>query len=159
MSRQVTNNLHGTEAFWEADSLLSGHIHPALSLLWNPSFYYGGTWIQSPNSLSDFLTNLLILADSPSLSPKKVHSDFLTKILYAVCWSFLSCSFVQPPVTSSSFGPNSLLSMFFSNILSRMAVEDDGLLGHYRAQVVSPRPLTKEVRVRARDSMCGICGW
>jgi hypothetical protein len=28
------------------------------------------------------------------------------------------CSFLQPPVTSSLFGPNILLSTLFSNILS-----------------------------------------
>jgi hypothetical protein len=33
-------------------------------------------------------------------------------------WSFLVCTSLQPPVTSSLFGPNILLSALFSNTLS-----------------------------------------
>jgi hypothetical protein len=33
-------------------------------------------------------------------------------------WSSSLCSFLQPPVTSSLFGPNILLSTLFLNILS-----------------------------------------
>jgi hypothetical protein len=35
-------------------------------------------------------------------------------------WSSSLCSFLQPPVTSSLFGPNILLSAPFSNTLSLM---------------------------------------
>jgi hypothetical protein len=33
-------------------------------------------------------------------------------------WSSSLCSFLQPPVTSSLFGPNILLNTLFSNIIS-----------------------------------------
>jgi hypothetical protein len=33
-------------------------------------------------------------------------------------WSFSLCGFLQPPVTSSLFGPNNLLNTLFSNTLS-----------------------------------------
>jgi hypothetical protein len=40
-------------------------------------------------------------------------------------WSFSLCSFLQPPVTLSLFGPNILLSTLFSNTLSLRSTLND----------------------------------
>jgi hypothetical protein len=40
-------------------------------------------------------------------------------------WSSSLCSFLQPPVTSSVFGPNILLNTLFSNTLSLYSTDQE----------------------------------
>jgi hypothetical protein len=51
----------------------------------------------------------------PSHPPRLDHSNYTWRRVQVMN---SSCSFLQPPVTSSLFDPNILLSTLFSNILS-----------------------------------------
>jgi hypothetical protein len=52
----------------------------------------------------------------PSQPPELDHSNCTWKRVQV--WSSSLCGFLQPPVTSSLFGPNILLNILFSNTLS-----------------------------------------
>jgi hypothetical protein len=56
-------------------------------------------------------------------------------------WSSSLCSFLQSPVTSSLFGPNSLLNTLFSNTLSLCSSLN------VRDQVSHPRNMVKKIKL------------
>jgi hypothetical protein len=97
-------------ASYEIFILISIHLHLGL-----PSgFFPSGFPI---NNLYAFLF-AIVHAICPA---HHIHHDLIILTVLREqynLWSSLLCSFLQPPVTSSLFGPNILLSTLFSNTLS-----------------------------------------
>jgi hypothetical protein len=89
--------------------ILSTHLHLSLRSGIFPSGFY--TYLYA------FLSSSIRAACPAHL----IHLDLIILIIFDKDykhWSFLLCSFHKPPVPSSLFGPNILLSTVFSNTLN-----------------------------------------
>lgn len=115
MSRQVTNNLHGTEAFWEADTLLSGqYISRPLSLM-EPKLLLRWHLNSVPKLTLRFPNQLINISRQSKLVSQKVYLDFLTKMLYAV---LISMRLTHGPSHAAWCG-----DQIYSNILKLFIVQ------------------------------------